>query len=179
MRWFGRRHRLAAAITPPLADDHEVREQAVRPGRISARRYPVTVSYDLSLAEMIDAGGYDWSNPNIIAESFPVGGAGEQERELVLVNLGRHASSTEEVLAEIDRQGLRPAVIEELLAFGAAYPDKQREFPIVALGSVWLNPYGDSRHVSGLWGRSEKRELDLHAYEGHWFENYHFAAACN
>jgi len=55
---------------------------------------------------------------------------------------------------------LRPATLPELLAFGAKYPDKQKEFPIMALGSVWIDPDGDRRVHSLGWVEGE-RELHL------------------
>ncbi len=51
------------------------------------------------------------------------------------VHMGRKAM-TDKVLAEMDRKGLRPALYEELLGFAYKYPDEQRKYPIVALGSV-------------------------------------------
>lgn len=140
--------------------------------------YPVSVDYTCTLVEMIKAGKYDWVNDNITEKNFPIhrpsvseaatgdGGPyrvpGVQNNgniELGLVHLNKVASE-EEVLRHLEQLGLRPAKIEELLAFGEKYPDIQREFPIVALGSRW-------RASDGLWcvaflGRAgDKRDLSL------------------
>ena len=45
--------------------------------------------------------------------------------------------TSERAVVEMQREGFRPARIEELLALGAQHPELQRSFPIVALGSVW------------------------------------------
>jgi hypothetical protein len=94
--------------------------------------YKVTVDYNLTLEQMIAAGKYDWATD----ERFPVLGKGKVERELVLVHLNKVAS-TDEVLAEIDRRGLKSAEIEDLLVLGAVKPELQRRFSIMELGSSW------------------------------------------
>ena len=60
-----------------------------------------------------------------------------ESREVVFeyVHMDRDAL-TDEVLAEMDREGLLPALYEEFLGFAEKYPDEQRKYPIVALGSV-------------------------------------------
>jgi len=121
--------------------------------------YQVTVDYSETLEEMIAAGRYDTRNNNISAEHFPVQGTGKVDVELHLVHLGRDAS-TDAVLAELDRRGLRPARIEELLALGAKHPNLQKEFPIVALGSVWRGWFG-LRSVAYLEGWRGGRRLGL------------------
>ena len=71
--------------------------------------------------------------------------------------------------------GLRPANLPELLAFGAKYPKKQREFPIVALGSVWRYWCG-SRSVACLWSVGSLRFLFLYWLEFGGDAIYRFAA---
>ncbi len=134
----------------------------------------VTVDYGASLGDMIQAGGYDWANPEIAVRHFPILGSGVSEVDVVPVHLDRPVS-TERALAELDGRGLRPALLEELLAFGARYPDKQREFPIVALGSIWRSP-GGHRGVVYLYGQHGRRELVLRWIEGDWGEHWRFAA---
>ncbi|KKR48343.1 MAG: hypothetical protein UT86_C0007G0022, partial [Candidatus Magasanikbacteria bacterium GW2011_GWC2_40_17] len=75
--------------------------------------------------------------------------------------------STDEVLAEMDRHGLRPALYEELLAFGAKYPDEQRQFPIIALGSVWRG-FGGRLRVAYLSRGGSERSLSLYWFGGDW-----------
>ncbi|MBI5732001.1 MAG: hypothetical protein HY982_01435 [Candidatus Magasanikbacteria bacterium] len=90
----------------------------------------------------------------------------QREVSFKYVHLNRDAS-TDEVLAETDRQNLRPALYEELLAFGAKYPDEQRQFPIVALGSVCRNS-SDGLYVAYLNRCGSERGLYLHRIGRGW-----------
>lgn len=58
-----------------------------------------------------------------------------REIEFELVHLDKRLD-TDAILAELDRQGLRPALYEELLALAKQYPDERRNYPIAAFGSV-------------------------------------------
>jgi hypothetical protein len=134
---------------------------AGKPASIPVELYPITVDYSQSFAKMVAAGHYDWTNSDIVAEHFPIEGEGKVKIMAQLVHL-YHAANDRVVIAELDKRGLRPATIEELLAFGAKYPEFQREFLIVALGSYgWVHPRGD-RRVPGLHGTGGRRNLDLH-----------------
>lgn len=140
------------------------------------RTYSARVDYNQTLTEMINVGKYDWVNSNITQEHFPIEGEAAQEVDLVLVHLNRWAR-TSEVEAEIKKQGLRPADLAELLAFGAKYPDVQKQFPIAALGSVWVSPSGNRYvpYLDGSW--NGERGLDLRWYEDHWDDYWRFLAA--
>lgn len=140
--------------------------------------YKVLVDYGQTLQQMIANGKYDYANSDITASNFPppAGGQGSGQQNVVveLVHFGRDMES-EAVLKEFEARGLRAATLPELLAFGATYPEKQREFPIIALGSVWQDRYGN-RSVPCLlrWGAS--RELDLLWDDDWWFGHCRFAA---
>ena len=121
--------------------------------------YKVIVDYGLSLAEMVKAGKYDWFNDDITDKRFEVQGDGQHEVELVLVHLNRNAT-TKEVLEYLHNQGLEPAKIEHLLAFGATYPELQKQFPIIALGSSFVDVSGD-RFYPYLSCNDDERKLDL------------------
>ena len=140
----------------------------------STQTFPVTVDYGRSIEEMVASGKYDWSNSDITSKHFPIGTKGQVGVNIELVHFNRPMES-DEVLRELDKQGLRPATLPELLAFGATYPEKQREFPIVALGSVWRDLDG-IRHVACLYGNAGDRGLDLRWYENGWVVSCRFAA---
>lgn len=90
------------------------------------------------------------------------------------VHLDRDASS-DEVLAEMERRGLRPCLLEELIAFDRAYPEEQRKFLILALGSG-ARVYG-RRSVAYLWGGNRGgRSLHLFSEGDDWFDDYRFLA---
>ena len=149
--------------------------QDIVEGRFSVpHTYPVTVDYGMTLGDMVAAGGYDAKNDYITQENFPITGAGMVEVEFHLVHLNRYAS-TDAALVELNRQGFRPAKIEELLAFGARYKNLQKEFPIVALGSVWQSRSGD-RLVANLDYWDGERNLVLGWVGYVWHEPYRFLA---
>jgi hypothetical protein len=129
----------------------------------------VTIDYQQPLRQMIAAGAYDQVHRQITEASFPLQRADVAASELTLVHLGAVAS-TDAVLHELDHLGVRSGRIEELLAFGAAYPQAQQQFPIVALGAI-ETPY---RRRPFLWGSSRVRDLDLRFDEKTWSGNIRF-----
>lgn len=142
----------------------------------SRQTFRVAVDYTQTLKQMISAGKYDWANSDITQDHFPIKGNGKKEEEVVLFHFDKVMTS-EQAITEMDKTGFRPATIEELLALGAQQPELQKQFPIVALGSVWRNPLGD-RNVPDLrWG-GRQRSLDLDWFGGDWREDSRFAAVC-
>ena len=137
----------------------------------------VKVDYNQSLREMIEAGKYDWVNNNIIQENFPVQGEGVQKVELVLIHLNGRMK-TKQVLEEFEKQNLRLSRLPELLAFGAKYPNIQKQFRIIALGSVWVNSSGDYRvpYLGGFQG-GNGRSLRLGWGRNGWGNIWRFLAA--
>ena len=129
--------------------------------------------YDVPLASMIAAGRYDYVNKNITAANFPITGTGKIVSVITLVSFHRDIGS-DDAVAELAYLGFEPARIEHACAFGAQYPDVQRKFPIVFLGSVWEGP-GAYRGVPCLLDWHEKRGLDL-GYWGRWSRDDRFAA---
>jgi len=133
----------------------------------------VTVDYSKSLAEMIVAGNYDWQHPDIAAEHFLLIGKGKMEVEIFFSHFGKEMTSNG-VITEIDGQDFRPAKIEELLALGASQPELQKQFPIIALGSVWQSPSGN-RYVPYLLWLDGERRLNLFRLGRVWDEYLRFA----
>ncbi|MDP2695992.1 MAG: hypothetical protein Q8O87_01930 [bacterium] len=126
------------------------------------------VDYALTLAQMIQAGRYDWVHPDIDEDNFPLNlppgfpTRGQIIPELIHFN---RLISSDKAIAEIKRRGPRPATIWELLAFGEHNPDPQRQFSIIALGSVWRR-----RNGGGFWvvpsfvSHAGRRELRLRSF---------------
>ncbi|HMI22347.1 MAG TPA: hypothetical protein VK496_05470 [Gaiellaceae bacterium] len=143
-------------------------------GLARVESYPVTIDYGRPFTEMIAASGYDHVNEYLTPARFPVHGRGVVAAKLLLLCLDRNAS-TDEVLHEHDSAERRPRRIAELLAFGAAEPERQRAFPIVALGEVEAYP-DDYRRIPFLWGSPRVRHLDLRWDEHSWGANICFLA---
>jgi hypothetical protein len=141
----------------------------------SAGPFLLTIDYGTPLDELVAAGNYDYISPDITEEHFRVG-LGGRDIESFVVHLHR-PTSTDNVVNEMDRHDLRPATIPELLAFGAKYPNPQREFPILALGSTWDDPQSGYRRAARILEHPSDRRLDLawdHGVE--WHQLYHFLA---
>jgi hypothetical protein len=136
--------------------------------------YPVNVDYSASVEQLIKAGKYDWFNDDITGRNFPSSEKGTAQVIVYLVNFDRDISS-ENAVKELDRQGLRPATLKELLALGATYPDLQRKDLIVALGSTWRPSDGDVS-VPDLDGDGSLRSLHLGWWGGGWRSHWRFAA---
>ncbi len=142
-------------------------------GEVTLDVYPITVDYSMTLKQMIEAGRYDWVNSDITSKIFPVKGKGIVNLDTQLVHFRRDMSS-EPGIAEMDKMGLRPATHAELLAFGAKYPEFQRQFPIVALGSS-DEVLGD-RSVLYLCSGGRGRSLNLSWFGGDWGGSFRFLA---
>lgn len=136
--------------------------------------FRVSVNYDQPLADAIAAGRYDSVNSDIVSDHFPSSRTGTIEVEIHLIHFDKSMESAV-VLREFYGMGLRAAEPSELLALGAAHPDLEREFPIIALGSVWQGRGGD-RGVPFLGRDGSERVLGLAWVGGGWFGFCRFAA---
>jgi hypothetical protein len=97
----------------------------------------------------------------------------EVEITFEYVHMGRDASP-DEVLIEMGRKELRPALYEELLGFAKKYPDEHRKFPIAALGSL-ANVYGE-RVVAYVWRDIYGQHLGLGWFDSEWSDSVRFLA---
>ena len=151
------------------------RRLSISPTLVENEVKTIMVDYSKTLYEMIAAGKYDWKNKNITTVNFPHDNTlGEVKVDVEYIHFDRYIF-TKDALAEIDRRGFRPTTIHELLAFGAQYPEEQRKFPIIALGSVWTDRDG-YRFVGCLSGNGSGRFLRLNYVEGEWYDRYRFLA---
>ena len=178
---------LHAAILQNLPDlTPQEMQEWIGPRRASLRvalaqaligRRPISLDYGLSLEQMIAAGHYDWKNGNITAERFPLVGSGVAELETKLFHFNRRVSSESAVQLITAADPVRPwhvPKIEHGLSYGAAYPEEQREFPIVMLGSS-CQLYG-LRYVPVLSAGGSERRLYLNDWDFEWSAHYRFLA---
>ena len=125
--------------------------------------FRIIVDYSKCLAEMIQFSNYDWATGDIAQDHFPVKGKGKVKLNIELVHYNIHygkSIESDDTVQDMERRGLRSATLPELLGFGSAYPDKQREFRKVALGSVWRYRFG-RRYVACLCSFGSGRKLGL------------------
>ena len=135
--------------------------------------YPTIIDYSLSLATMIKAGEYDWIDDEITEKQFRPKGKGIVKHQLVLCHYGL-IIETGKIMKLMAAAGLKESPIEDLLAFGATYPEEQRKYSIIALGST-VGITGN-RDVPCLNEDGSKRSLNLHWYAHRWPVAYRFLA---
>lgn len=117
-------------------------------------------SFDIS--SLIGQANFDYINPDV--RNF--GTKKVNLGEFYLVHFGE-PSYTEEVESVLGTEKLMPANVCDLLAFSIVYPDLQRTFPIVAIGSCWENKPGN-KLVAALWGGEKSRELNMCSISTKW-----------
>lgn len=109
----------------------------------------LNVDYSKTLAEMIEAGGYDYVDPKITPEHFPNKKSGTDKITVELIQLNRNGMETDDIFKELDTRDLRPADLPELLSVGKAYKAYPKEdrcgLAIAALGTPWKIPNGRIR----------------------------------
>ncbi len=134
------------------------------------------VNYNRSLNDFIVAGCYDWVNEEITEEEFPATNheRGRRKQNFKLFHFKKEVGS-EEAMQEIERNGYRCATLRELLAFGEVNPEFQRQFPVIALGSIQMTRRGDLS-VPGLWYDLEGRNLQLFRIGLKWSHRSRFLA---
>ena len=157
-------------LDDPAAINREEFRKVLGLGPLELR---ISVNYGRSLDEMKKAGNYDWMNDDITAERFPIKGEGIKELVPELIHFNRSISS-DNALADLDKMGLRPATIEELLALGETFPEMQRKFPIIALGSV--GEVSGRRSVPCLDEGGSERGLYLRWFGYDWYAGCRFLA---
>jgi len=147
---------------------------------VGAKRqtFKVLVDYTKSLEQMIKAGKYDLVNNDITSDHFHITGSGQKEVEITLFHFNRGISS-DGAIAEMKKAGYRPALVEELLVLGAAEKELQKQFPIVALGSVCRSSPDGYRNMPCLSWAGGGRGLGLNLFGDGWPEDWRFSAVRN
>ena len=151
-----------------------LREALTPDGKPVSDTYIISVDYGENVEDGVEAGHYDWANSNITSEHFPTERKGTAKVEMKVIRFNRSVS-TDEALCELDRMGYRPVELHELPAFGEKYPEIQREFPILALGSVWRDR-DDNHCVPCLSGDNSRRYLNL--FLNLYIEKYYYGENC-
>ena len=162
--WVGNGRKLRSALQKALMPQAPEQKEGI---------FPTKVNYDLSVESLVANGKYDWKNENITNKNFPTTKKGEVSLNMELVHFNQTLTS-EEVIADLKKRGFRPAELHELLSFGIQYPEEQRKYPIVALGSVWRWDVG--RRVPYLDGDGGKRDLNLDYFDSLWVGYCRFLA---
>jgi hypothetical protein len=118
-------------------------------------RFSIFVDYARSIEELVRLGKYDSSGVGFTTENFPTKRIGKVKMKVQFIPSA--LSITSKVALEAsDKMGYRALEACELLTFGAKYPDIQREFPILALGSTFKDE-NNMRYVACLLKSEEGR----------------------
>lgn len=146
--------------------------------KVTAEQYQLIVDYDQSVEEAIDAGKYDYYDNNITLLHSPIECFGRVNMKVMLVHFVVNTINTDIVLDELDKRDLRPAELCELLAFGAKFPERQKRFSILGIGSFLRNHSGNYNSYPCLSGESWRRGLFLRSEISgiYWFGSNRFAA---
>lgn len=122
---------------------------AARPPQL--KRYRVVVDYDQSRDKIIKAGKYDEINDWFTDKHFAISGNGQHQVDLGLVDWDIVQKGN------LNNQKWTSAKVEHLLAFGAAFPEVQRKFAIIAHDSPVSS--GGNRGYPELLSRGSERWL--------------------
>ena len=122
----------------------------------------------------MEAGHYAYAHSCVTSDSFPARhSGGRRARDVVLLEFD-HDVTSEEALAEAARLGLERPIYEYALYFGVAYPELQRERPVVFLHEPWFGFFG-RWDVLSLWTNAGRRELGLEGLDDPWRPDWRFA----
>lgn len=162
----------------PVGEIASARTASVQPVSVAAGQFSVlTVDHSQPWSGVEQEFGYVSSNIN--DERFSVEPGGISQVAIAPLKLHRDGEewiSTDEAVKRMSEQGTRPATGREARAYAKANPEVQRQFPIVALGSSWVDLNGD-RLVPYLVDWRGERALDLDWTGGDWNSGWRFLAA--
>jgi hypothetical protein len=168
---------LAQAAKAGALPDRQTFRTMLKLNAVMPETFRLTTDYSQPLEAMIACGHYDWKNDDITPKRFPLKGEGIVEVEACLFHFNREIESKDAIKAIESADKDNPwsaSQIEHILAFGAFFPEEQRKFPIIGLGSV-AEIRGD-RYVPALWKLGSKRSLDLSWFGSRWFGHCRFLA---
>lgn len=129
------------------------------------------VYYSKNYDEAIACGKYRFVNQGINADNFPVPkekiSIGIEEVNAKLFDFGISVSR-ETAINRMDKAGYYAGNPMELLALGAAYPDLQLKYRIIALETIHHLSDGNC-FVPQLFGSGCSRELSVYYFDGGYF----------
>lgn len=134
-----------------------------------AEEIVLLVDYGKTIEQAIIAGNYYWVSRDLNDKNFPISSEMIGKKLEIRSKLFHFNRSVEpdEAIFEMNSFNYHPANLMEILALGSTYPDLQREFPIIALGSV-LSGLGRGRYVPYLITNRGDREIYLGWRDGPW-----------
>lgn len=143
---------------------------------------PLELNYNHSLNEMFKLGKYenadDYRFDNFdnleAADSDRTTVSEIQKIDLTVMHFGTEIH-TEAALHKIEKEGMRPVTLFELLSLGSQHPLLQLGFPIVALRMVYYDPCERCRLAAMLGYESNERYFAMPILQRNWGKDYRFA----
>jgi hypothetical protein len=142
---------------------------------INTEEIKLTVNSDKTIEQAIEDGNYYWKNSDITVEHFPVTQKPTQKKTEVIAKIFHFNCNMNhvDIALEMDKENYRTADTMELLVLGATYPELQKKFPIIALGSLWHDVYRNYC-VPCLFSFNDKRRFYLAWFVKEWNTNFYF-----
>jgi hypothetical protein len=140
----------------------------------SSESFRIKLNPNVSFEEQVHEGNYGYSDKFLTSANFQLSVSGV--RDVTLFDPGA-TSTTEEMIARMNAAGCVPALIDDALAMGIQFPDRQKTNPIVFLGSSYRASDG-LQHFPVLVGWGGVRGLELYWFGDDWADLYEFAAIC-
>ena len=127
------------------------------------------INFDMSLKDMISRADFDGKFPCITEELFPIEGTGVKLFRNKMFLFDRDYKKPEYVIAAMKKEGFVPGNHVHGIAFGAVYPDHQRRYTILCLGSSVCLADGPtiSQEVLALGSHEGRRMLFTHSLSTH------------
>ncbi|MDA2922199.1 hypothetical protein MYX07_02940 [Patescibacteria group bacterium AH-259-L07] len=122
-----------------IAKDLKLARQVVDLVQTELVTFGITVDYSRSFNDMLKAARISSPGNGISKEHFPIKGRGRHDLSITLFNFCRGVEQ-DEVIAEMDRRGYRPARIEELLAFAEKCDSSNMEYWMINRAVIALCP---------------------------------------
>ena len=160
-----------------IEGEFTVTEEKILKGKI----FRITILYNQRVEDEIASAGLAYADSDITDKNFSTDeetAKGTVETDAIIVHFNEPMTS-EEVIAALDKKGLRPGTPKELVALHKGCDNQdalQDELPLVALGGkVWQDSRG-LRFVAYLSRFGSKRNLNPHWFDDGWNSDYRFLA---
>ncbi|PCI20879.1 hypothetical protein COB64_01310 [Candidatus Wolfebacteria bacterium] len=139
----------------------------------------------LSFSEVMDSAKFAFVDESINADDFSSKATGSSRKDTVLVIYFGRIMSSKSVIAKMSYAGIYPGTSNPLFVVGAQYPELQKKYPIVALGSVdETKMLPVLEYNSRITNEEEAKTMDerdviLVAWDGQWAAEARFIALLN
>jgi hypothetical protein len=100
-------------------------------------RLSIELDPSLSLEDQIRRGNYSTVDGNFTSRDFHLSLSGK--REIILYEIEEMIPGPSDLIRRMQADGNAPATLDDALAIGYKFPDKQLQHPIAFLGGVWVN----------------------------------------